>query len=194
LEHLFEPFYTTKDTGKGTGLGLATVYGIVKQNGGCIDVGAGHECGTRFGIYLPRAADEESTEEHPLAHIEPPRGTETLLVVEDEPSVRNLAARILRELGYGVMVASGPEEAIGLAQEQPELALLITDIMMPEMSGWELSDRLQVLRPGLRVLYMSGYSEEMVRDGATAKKDVAVLQKPFTPRDLAVATRAALDR
>jgi two-component system cell cycle sensor histidine kinase/response regulator CckA len=194
LEHLFEPFFTTKDTGKGTGLGLATVYGIVRQNEGFIQVESDETIGTQVHIYLPRVDAEAAAEDHELIPTAAPRGTETLLVVEDEPSVLRLTQRILVDLGYQVLTALQPSDALLVAQEHTDIAMVITDIVMPDMNGRELSERLRALRPGLRVLYVSGYTDEVPLADAALQEGVDFLQKPFTLQSLATIVRTILDR
>ncbi len=178
-QHLFEPFFTTKQAGKGTGLGLATVYGIVSQRGGWIQVHSKPREGATFWIYLPRLNAVPSEEE---AHSEPQRqqfrGTETILVVEDQPQVRELTCSILREFGYQVLEASDAMEALSLAETHAgPLHLLLTDVIMPGMHGLELATRLQVIR-GTPVLFMSGYPGSME---AGLDSEVDYIQKPFTP-------------
>ncbi len=194
LEHLFEPFFTTKDTGKGTGLGLATVYGIVRQNAGFIQVESGEAIGTQVHIYLPRVDAEATAEDHELIPTAAPRGTETLLVVEDEPSVLRLTQRILVDLGYQVLTAPQPSDALRIAQKHTDIAMVITDIVMPDMNGRELSERLRALRPGLKVLYVSGYTDEVPLADVAVQEGVDFLQKPFTLQSLATAVRTILDR
>jgi len=190
---IFEPFFTTKELGKGTGLGLATVYGIVKQSGGYIWVYSEPARGTTFQIYLPRV--EEPLEDlHARAPAEPGiRGTETLLLVEDEGSVRTLSRTILESRGYTVLEASGPREALETARRhEGPIHLVVTDVVMPEMSGWDLAAELSSLRPGVRVLYMSGYPDRaVVRHGFLAEGSV-FLQKPFSPDVLGRKVREAL--
>jgi two-component system cell cycle sensor histidine kinase/response regulator CckA len=196
LEHLFEPFFTTKDTGKGTGLGLATVYGIVAQNKGAIHVDTDRQHGTEVRIYLPRVYAQMAQEE-PEATPRPtsPGGLETVLVVEDEASVLKLTARILRELNYTVLTAKSPSEALRITEEHPnDISLAVTDVVMPEMNGRELSDRLLALRPRLKTLYVSGYADDMLGAGTTLHEGLNFLQKPFTPQGLAAAVREVIDR
>ena len=191
--HIFEPFFTTKAVGKGTGLGLATVYGIVKQNHGAITVQSAPGQGTTFSIYLPRAAAAVSASVGKIA--EPmPTGTETILVVEDEASVLDLIRRTLALQGYKVLAAVTPHLAVRLCQQHPEpIHLLLTDVVMPEMDGHELSEHIQALRPNIRILFMSGYSSEVMEQHGHLPTDLHVLQKPFNAAALAQRVRAALD-
>jgi len=192
--HLFEPFFTTKGLGRGTGLGLATVYGIVKQSGGFIWVDSAPGRGARFTIDLPwveprkpRAAGVEASERVP-------HGTETVLVVEDETPVRNLTRHVLATHGYTVLEASHGEEALAVAREHAgPIDLLVTDVVMPRMNGRELVDRLSPLRPAMRVVYISGYTDDAVVARGVEKAGLAFLQKPFTLDALARTVRAALD-
>jgi two-component system cell cycle sensor histidine kinase/response regulator CckA len=192
--HIFEPFFTTKDQGKGTGLGLATVYGIVKQSGGYIWVYSEAGWGTTFKIYLPRIVDAAEPLE-PLRPVAQPRGSETILLVEDEDGVRELTREILTMNGYTVIAARHGTEALEVCQRHPgEIALMLTDVVMPQLSGHELMERIKVFRPALRVLYMSGYTDKaIVRHGMLAS-DIAFLQKPFTPDALTRKVREVLDR
>ncbi len=191
LNHLFEPFYTTKATGAGTGLGLATVHGIVEQAGGSIEVESVVGDGATFRIRLPRAAGIPASGPILNAAVAPRGGTEVILIAEDEPQVRALAARVLGGLGYVVLTAEDGTEALALAaSHHGPLDLLLTDMVMPRMGGGELVRRLRELHPGLHVLLMSGYSEELI---AAEHNDLAFLPKPFTPQELAEAVRAALD-
>ena len=192
--HLFEPFFTTKGPGKGTGLGLATVYGIVQQSGGFITVHSEVGIGTAFHIYVPAVDSEPSSQ--PVA--EPtsidPRGSETILIVEDEEGVRRIAQLALDMQGYRILEADCAPEAIRLFEtHKDKINLLLTDVVMPEMSGRHLAERLRMVRPDLKVLYMSGYNDDdVVRHGILAATD-AFLQKPFTPLSLARKVRGVLD-
>jgi len=192
--HLFEPFFTTKEVGKGTGLGLATVYGIVKQSGGYITVYSEPGQGTSFKIYLPRVPEASPVPKGPTAPRESTRGTETILVVEDEPAVRSLSRRALEGSGYTVLAAATGADALELAERHDgPIDLLVTDVVMPGMSGRELAEQLAPRRPGLRVLYMSGYPGDAVVQRGGLAAGVAFLQKPFTPDGLARQVRAVLD-
>ena len=183
---IFEPFFTTKEPGKGTGLGLATVYGIVRQSGGAIQVDSELGAGTTFTISLPQVEDRAETAETPSAP--PRRGTETVLIVEDEAEVRALVHSVLVDRGYLVLSAGRPSEAVHLAEQLPgPIHLLVTDMVMPEMGGPALARQLIALRPEMAVLYMSGYTDSTIGEGSL------FLQKPFTPDTIARSVRAALD-
>jgi PAS domain S-box-containing protein len=193
-ERIFEPFFTTKDVGKGTGLGLATVYGIVKQNNGFINVYSEPDKGTTFKIYLPRAAAAAAeTRMESAAQIEPGRG-ETVLVVEDEFSILNLARIILETLGYTVLTADTAGEAMSLAERHSgEVHLLITDVVMPGMNGRDLADGIRKLRPEMKCLFMSGYTANVIAHHGVLEKGIHFLQKPFSVKSLAAKVREALD-
>ena len=191
LARIFEPFFTTKEQGKGTGLGLATVYGIVKQSGGHIWVRSTPGEGTSFEILLPRV-------EEPAAEVDAPpvmpRGTETILVVEDDPAVQSLTRRMLERQGYRLIVASNGVEALErVAEQSEEFALVITDVVMPEMSGGELAARLAEAHPELQVMFMSGYTDDVIVRRGLLHASASFLQKPFTAASLANAVRDALD-
>jgi PAS domain S-box-containing protein len=195
LAHIFEPFFTTKEVGKGTGLGLATCYGIVKQNRGSIWVDSESAIGTTFRIYLPRAeATLPVTEPSEPRATEQPRGSETVLLVEDEVLVRNLAADALRRHGYQVLSASTGLEALDLAgQVLHPIDLLVTDVVMPQMGGEQLAVRMLSERPTLKVLFISGYTDMAALQHRTLVPGTALLQKPFTPGQLVHRVRALLD-
>lgn len=192
-ERLFEPFFTTKEIGKGTGLGLATVYGIVKQNGGFVNVYSEPGQGTTFRIYFPLLETDEKTSEPAREIAELPRGVETVLVVEDEAALLRLAQRMLERLGYTVLVASNPVEAVETAaKHQAEIHLLITDVVMPGMTGRDTWRRLREIRPNLRCLFMSGYTANVIAHQGVLDEGVHFLQKPFTEEALARKIREAL--
>jgi two-component system cell cycle sensor histidine kinase/response regulator CckA len=196
-QHIFEPFFTTKELGKGTGLGLATVYGIVKQSGGYIWVYSEVGHGTVFKIYLPmvktkarRAATAPPVEE------DTSRGSETILLVEDDGSLREVTTEFLRSSGYTVLAAASPAEALEIAQAQMgRIDFLLTDVVMPKMNGRELAARLSVKQPSLRVLYVSGYTDGIIREGTRGVLDpgLAFLQKPYTRHSLTRKIREVLD-
>ncbi len=182
---IFEPFFTTKEPGKGSGLGLSTVYGIVKQSGGNIWVYSEEGLGSTFKMYLPVDAGELRV----AGHIEPARGhwskgTETVLLVEDAPMIRRLAREIMLRAGYTVIEAGDAEQALSLSEKQGQIDVLLTDLIMPGPSGVELAEQLRAARRGVRVLYMSGYTDNaIVRNGMLGASE-AFLQKPFTPEEL----------
>jgi CheY-like chemotaxis protein len=192
---IFEPFFTTKAQGKGTGLGLATVFGIVKQSGGNIWVYSEPGHGTTFKVYLPRVAEALTAAAPASTAPVPPRGSETVLLVEDDEEVRALARETLEAGGYTVIPAAGPSEALRLAADGSRpIDLLLTDVVLPQLSGRGLADRLSADHRELRLLYMSGYTDEaIVRHGVLAE-GVAFLQKPFTPYALLAKIREVLDR
>ncbi len=193
--HIFEPFFTTKDPGKGTGLGLATVFGIVKQSNGHIAVASEPGRGATFKIYLPVVAEAISLgKSHPSPKA-PPLGKETILLSEDDPAVRALARHALQMHGYTVLEAGQGDRALQIAEEyKGTIHLLVTDVVMPVMSGRELAERLAAIRPGLKVLYMSGYTDDAVIRHGVSLAETAFLQKPFTPSSLAAKVREVLDQ
>jgi two-component system, cell cycle sensor histidine kinase and response regulator CckA len=192
--HIFEPFFTTKAVGKGTGLGLATVYGVVKQSGGFISVHSELDAGTTFKIYLPQVGESPETTERRETDTTDYRGSETILVVEDAEPLRELICTILQSYGYAVLSAEDGLEALRIANQQKHpIHLLLTDVVMPGMNGLELSKRLTPLRPQMKVLYVSGYTDDAIVRHGILGPDVAMLQKPFTHDILARKVRAVLD-
>ena len=194
LEHIFEPFYTTKGVGQGTGLGLATVYGVVKQNQGMIDVYSEPGLGTTFNIYLALLTEEE-TDGGGVGTKEQPRGRgETTLIVEDNPSVLEMSVKMLGQLGYSVLSAATPRQALEVAEDESrEIHLLMTDVVMPEMNGRDLAERLTEKRPGLKVLFMSGYAANILDLEKDLKSGQGFIKKPFSLRGLAFKLRESLD-
>lgn len=184
MSHLFEPFYTTKEMGKGTGLGLAMVYGIVHQSGGRISVQSAPNRGTTFRIHLPETAGKETSEQKSTAvPIESKAGEGTILVVEDADSVRSLLQRAIAELGYDVVPASSGEQAIEIARTR-KINILLTDIVMPKMDGSEVARKIQEIQPAVKLIYMTGYTDSGVVRRHVLDRSVPLLQKPFKPRDL----------
>lgn len=193
LERIFDPFFTTKAQGQGTGLGLATVYGIVKQHGGAVTVKSAPGAGTTFRIFFPQSPGP-SRKGAPTGEAQAARGAETVLVVEDQEQVRRLVCRILSRDGYHVLAAEGGEDALELAAtHQGPIDLLITDVMMSGMNGRELGERMAEARPGLRVLYMSGYTADLIGDQGLSPA-APLIQKPFTTAALTAKVREVLDR
>ncbi len=193
-ERIFEPFFTTKETGRGTGLGLATVYGIVKQNEGFLNVYSEPGEGTVFRIYLPRYQGEVTGHAEPEESPVPIGAGEVILVVEDEAAIMKLTERILHSLDYRVITAQTVAAALELAARHgDELTLLITDVIMPEMNGRDLADRLRTQCPQLACLFMSGYTADVIAERGILENDIQFIQKPFSRKDLACAVRKALD-
>jgi signal transduction histidine kinase len=192
--HAFEPFFTTKERGKGTGLGLATAYGIVKQSGGYITVESEPGRGTTFRIYLPLVTDSAAASRPGERPTSSPSGSETILLVEDESGVRRMSRTILETQGYTVLEAASGEEALVIARShEGVIHLVATDVIMPGMSGRVLWDRLRALRPNSRVLFMSGYTDDVIARHGVLESGIAFLQKPFTPHGLAEKVRDVLD-
>ena len=193
LGSLFEPFFTTKGAGKGTGLGLATVYGIVKQNKGCIDVRSEPGSGTTFTVYLPKHTahgDEVKVEE---ATPSAPGGRETILLVEDEKAILSMTENMLTRLGYRVLATDNPVEALNLAcAHAGDIELVVTDVIMPEMNGKELTERLTVHCPNIPCLFMSGYTADIISHHGVLEEGVHFIRKPFSKKDLATKVREAL--
>jgi PAS domain S-box-containing protein len=195
-EKAFDPFFTTKEKGKGTGLGLSTVHGIVTQSGGKIWVYSEPGHGTTFKIYFPSVEGKLDTQDGKNETESFPAGTETVLLVEDEPSVRDLANRLLKLQGYKVLEAANGEEALRLGQENTgeNIHLLLTDVVLPQMGGKELADQLKIFRPGIKVLYTSGYTDYAIVHHGVLNSGTHFLQKPFSLKTLSQKVREALDK
>ena len=194
-EHLFEPFFTTKEKGKGTGLGLSTVYGIVMQSGGNIWVYSEPGLGTTFKIYLPRVDESFEEMREKVTRQELPCGGETILVVEDEEDVRRLAVRVLERQGYTVLETSCGDDALVLSKERKEpIHMILTDVVMPGMSGRQLADQLLPLHPKMKVLYMSGYTDNAIVHHGVLEEGINYIQKPFTIDGLARKVREVLEK
>jgi PAS domain S-box-containing protein len=192
--HMFEPFFTTKEQGKGTGLGLSTVYGIVKQSGGHLWVYSEVGKGTTIKIYLPRVDEITESEEGGDTPADLPRGRETVLLTEDEEQVREMIRMILEMNGYHILEAASGEEALAIyKQHEGQIDLVMTDVVMSQMSGRELTQSLEILHPGIKVLYMSGYTDDAIVRHGLLDEEIAFLQKPFTPDALMRKVRAVLD-
>ncbi|MCF7838692.1 MAG: PAS domain S-box protein [Candidatus Marinimicrobia bacterium] len=196
LAHVFEPFFTTKDLGHGTGLGLATVYGIVRQNGGFINVHSTPGQGTTFRLYIPRCPEEQppADTDKKTANTEVVGGTETILLVEDDPAVQRTTAHFLAQMGYTVLSAPNPDEALRMAAAHAgEIHLLLTDVIMPGLSGRELAQTLAGTHPTLKVIYMSGYTADVIAHRGFLDKNIVFLPKPFDRQTLSRQIRAVLD-
>lgn len=193
LSQIFEPFFTTKVTGEGTGLGLAMVYGVVKQNDGFINVYSEPGMGTTFTVYLPKSEGEVG-QRGQEGFLEPVlRGQETILLVEDEAAILKIATIMLEDLGYTVIATNVPSEAIRLvAQHIGEIHLLLTDVVMPEMNGRDLAKELLFLYPQIQSLFMSGYTSNVIAHHGVLDEGVNFIQKPFTLQDLAAKVREVL--
>jgi CheY-like chemotaxis protein len=191
--HIFEPFFTTKKQGKGTGLGLATVYGVVKQSGGFIYVYSEVGHGTTFKVYLPEVTSDVEREAEKTV-VAPPRGSETILFVEDEESVRELVRDYLAGTGYHVLEAVDGVQALEVAAaHQGAIQILVTDVVMPRLSGRELATRMAAQRPNIKILFISGYTDDSIFRHGVLEGGVAFLQKPFNLKDLAHKIRQVID-
>ncbi|MCG6537559.1 MAG: ATP-binding protein, partial [Syntrophales bacterium LBB04] len=190
---IFEPFFTTKNPDEGTGLGLATVYGAVQQNGGFVNVDSEPGRGTTFTIYLPRYKGKADETQMASESVHPKNGGEVILLVEDEPPILEITTTMLEEEGYTVLSASTPSEAIHLAQEhRGEIHLLLTDVIMPEMNGVHLARNLSLDFPGLKSLFMSGYTNDIIAPYGLVEKEIDFLPKPFSMEELTGKVRDVL--
>jgi two-component system, cell cycle sensor histidine kinase and response regulator CckA len=191
---LFEPFFTTKAPGKGTGLGLSTVFGIIKQSGGSVEVYSEPGTGSSVKVYLPRIDQKATIEREGRRKQSPLKGNETILLVEDDEMVRNLVRETLEREGYKIIDSADPVEAQRLAEDfRGKIQLLITDVVMPRLSGKELARTLTQRRPDVKVLYMSGYTDSAIVNSGILQREVAFLQKPFTPAALSNKVREVLE-
>jgi len=193
--HVFEPFFTTKPAGRGTGLGLSTCHSIVQQSGGHIAVESEPGLGASFKIYFPRVDQPLAVVAAPASNVPPPRGVETLLIVEDEPALRNLARRILLAQGYEVLTAANGLEALRVVNEHTSstIQLVVTDVVMPEMGGKAMAEWLKTTYPDLKILFTSGYTDEAIAHHGVLDIGMAFLPKPYTPAILARKVRELLD-
>jgi CheY-like chemotaxis protein len=193
---VFDPFFSTKGVGEGPGLGLATCYGIIKQSGGHINIYSEEARGTSIKIYLPKTNKTPHVPSQAPAPVALPRGTETVLLVEDDPALREMSSTFLSRLGYKVSVAANGMEALRLFEEPggKSLDLLFTDMVMPELDGKALSERILELYPGVKILFTSAYTENAIVHQGMLSPGVALLQKPFTPSAMAHKVREVLDR
>jgi two-component system cell cycle sensor histidine kinase/response regulator CckA len=195
LRHLFEPFFTTKEVGKGTGLGLSTIYGIVKQNEGYIDVYSEPGRGTTFKIYLPRFGAEPAEVPRESKPEFPKGGTETVLIVEDDAAILQIVKAMLEALGYTALGAHTPGEAIRVAEEYSRvLHVLLSDVVMPGMNGKELAEKIKLIHPGLKCVFMSGYTADVIAHHGVLEEGVDFINKPFSIKELASKVRKALDQ
>jgi CheY-like chemotaxis protein len=191
---IFEPFYTTKSMGQGTGLGLAMVYGIMKQNNGFITVYSEPDKGTTFRLYLPAQTSEVTKDVGRTSSSPPVRGDETILLVEDEPAILKMTAMMLKDLGYTVLTASDPFDAIQSAKKHGHsISLLITDVVMPDMNGRDLADTIRTFHPGLKCLYTSGYTADIIAHHGVLDTGIHFIQKPFSKKNLSDKIRTAID-
>ena len=194
MERVFEPFFTTKGVGQGTGLGLSTVYGIVAQSGGFIDLDSAEGRGTTFTVYLPVHAGGSGERDEPESISGASGGAETILLVEDDEAIRALLARVLRRKGYQVLEAANAGEAVLVDEQHGErVQLLITDVVMPHLSGRELAERLTGEHPGMRCLFISGYPEAYLDEDERRRLGRRFMQKPIDPARLVARVRAILD-
>jgi CheY-like chemotaxis protein len=194
LDHIFEPFFTTKDVGKGTGMGLATVYGIVKQNKGFINLYSEPGKGTTFKIFIPLNPAETTTTRLVSNDNIPRSRGETILVVEDDPTILEMTVMMLQKLGYSVLAAGTPNDAVRIAKENSsEIHLLLTDMIMPEMNGRALSEQIQTIRPNMKNLFMSGYTSNVIDHHGVLDKSINFISKPFMMKDIAAKVREILD-
>ena len=194
MAQIFEPFFTTKEPGKGTGLGLSTVYGIVKQSGGYVWAYSEPMRGTTFKIYFPRVDGPAEKLTSPRSELVFDRGTETILLVEDDAAVRALIAELLRGAGYTVLEANGANAAIEIAERhRNSIHLVLTDVIMPGLSGGDLIVHLRTLQPNLAILFMSGYASDLISRAGVTEPERFLLHKPFTRKSLLTKVRAMLD-
>jgi signal transduction histidine kinase/CheY-like chemotaxis protein len=194
MAHLFEPFFTTKGMGRGTGLGLATVYGIVRQSGGHIQVGSRPNEGSSFTVYLPRVQEDSLPDLDRSPEADATGGSETVLVVEDEAAVRHLLSRVLRSKGYRVLLAENGNRAVAIAEGEKRIDLIVADVVMPDLSGPAVVARLRQSWPALRALYITGYAEEAIGSQGSIGTGSVLLEKPFTANQLAHKVREVLNR
>ena len=195
LQHIFEPFFTTKEQGKGTGLGLSMIYGVVKQNNGFINVYSEPGLGTTFKIYLPRFVEENGKGEEAKQPAGPKKlsATGTILIAEDDDMVRELTNKMLEGLGYTVLAAATPDEAIALSKDyKRDIRLLLTDVVMPGMNGKKLMSKIKAVKPGIKTLFMSGYTANVIAHRGILDEGMNFIQKPFSLDNLAEKVRELL--